>query len=359
MKLLLICTVPFSMTGIPIHIKNYYCELKKKENCNVDICAPEYNKNFLDSIELCKTTEIYTINRTSGIFNYFIKLRKIIRENNYDIVHIHGNSSTMSLELFACIGIRNIKIVHAHNTSCSHKIINILLKPFLKCFSNYKFACSIEAGDWLYGKKSSYTVINNGIDADKFYYSAEERKKIRKQYSISDECFIIGHVGSFNEQKNHDFILNIAENLSHYKMDFKVFLVGDGAEKERFKHKTKQLSLEKYFIFMEQTKNIGQYYSVFDIFILPSKWEGFGMVAVEAQISGLPCIVSEFVSRSIDISKKTIFLKLDNREWEENIYNIYQAKNRTRYNCANVEFDIKYCADKLYYMYLGFIENNK
>lgn len=359
MKLLLICTVPFSMTGIPIHIKNYYCELVKKENCNVDICAPEYDENFVASIELCSTTHLYTINRTDGAFNYIIKLHQLIKKNNYDIVHVHGNSSTMSLELFACFGLRNIKIVHAHNTACSHNIINILFKPFLKGLSNYKFACSREAGNWLYGNKSNYTVVNNGINFDKFYYSADGRKKIREQYNISDECFVIGHVGSFNEQKNHGFILDLAENLTHYKLNFKIFLIGDGPEKESFELHIKQHSLEKYFVFEKQTSNIGQYYSAFDIFILPSKWEGFGMVAVEAQISGLQCIVSEFVPKSIDISGKTIFLKLDFKKWAENIHSIYQTENRTRHNCTNTDFDIKHCADKLYCRYLKFIENNK
>lgn len=342
MKILDICTVEFSFTGIPVHIRNFYNELKK--NNHVDIVAPDFNYSFLKTMPLHNGTKLYKISRKKNPIVYLYKLSKLINKNDYDIVHIHGNSSTMSLELMACKKSNAVVIVHTHNTQYKAKVLNRLFKGYLLGHADLYFAASKEAGKKLYGKHSFY-IINNGINENIFKFDKKIRTKIRNRLHIFDDQTILGHVGTFNEQKNQQFLLEIANRLDPKKYHF--VLIGDG-EKKYFIEKVKN---KEMFTLIPTTPNVNQYYSAFDMFLFPSKWEGLGMVAVEAQISGLICLVSDNVPEAVKISSKISFLSLkDIDRW---IYMIKTNTNKARQRQINIKhtYNIELCVNNLEKLY--------
>ncbi|MCR5701093.1 MAG: glycosyltransferase [Lachnospiraceae bacterium] len=344
MRILMVCTVPFTITGIPVHIRNYYNELIKKENVSIDIVSELYDEKIVKTLNL-DNTNLYELPRKKNPIKYVVVLREILKRERYDIIHIHGNSSTMALELFATFGMRIVKVIHAHNTKCSHVFLNFLLKPVINKISNLKFACSTEAGDWLYGKHKDYFVIGNGVDIKRFAFSKRNRISLRKEYGIPDKKIVIGHIGTFNEQKNQKFLIGVAEGLKKRELDFLFFMIGEG-NNTAFMESITEKKLEDYFFVKTAVTEIYKYYSIFDIFVLPSKWEGLGMVAIEAQLSGLTTIVSDFVPREIEISNNVFFISLEQDEWIEEIERATKDINRrsvTNYN----KYDIVECANYL------------
>jgi glycosyltransferase involved in cell wall biosynthesis len=346
MKILEICTVDFSLTGIPVHIRNYYNELKKYNQ--IDIVAKSFDNKILNTMPLENGTVLYELPRTKNPFSYIIKLKNIIKKNKYDIVHIHGNSATMTLELLACKKAPTITIVHTHNIEYKAKVLNILLKPYLLKHADLCFAASAEAGNKLYGNKRKFTIIENGINTLDFKFNPVDRNTIRGRYNIDNDKIVLGHVGTFNEQKNQEFLLRISEKLDPQKYHF--FLVGDG-KKEKF---LAQLSNKKMFTIVNTTSEISKFYSAFDIFLFPSRYEGLGMAAVEAQYSGLPTIVSERVPRAVKVSNNIEFLPLKVNEWVEAIKTRVQngVISKRNQNIVSSKFDITNCSKKLMNLYI-------
>lgn len=346
MKVLEICTVDFSLTGIPVHIRNYYNELKK--NNQIDIVAKSFDNKILNTMPLENGTTLYKLPRTKNPLSYFLKLKKIIRENKYDIIHIHGNSATMALELLASKNSSSVTIVHTHNTQYKAKLLNIILKPYLLKSADVYFAASSEAGNKLYGNKRKFTIIENGINTLDFKFDPNARFNIRKQYKINKNKIVLGHVGTFNEQKNQKFLLYISKKLDPQKYHF--FLVGDGMKETILT----QLPNKKMFTIIDTTNEINKFYSAFDMFLFPSKWEGLGMAAVEAQCAGLPTIVSEKVPHAVKVSNNIKFLPLSVNKWVSNI-KLQSAKNILSNRDAKLisaKYDITNCSKKLMKLYI-------
>lgn len=341
MKILYICTVDFSLTGIPIHIRNFYNVLSKSNQ--IDIVSTNFSKDILDTMPLRNGTKLYDIPRGKNPLKYLVKLRKIVKNNNYDVIHIHGNSSTMLLELLACKKTNSLLIVHTHNVQYRSELLNkILLKPMFKN-ANLLFAASRLAGSKLY-KNYKFHVINNGIKVSDFQFDKIKRLNIRKQLKLSKDCILLGNIGRFSEQKNQDFLIRIAKSLNLKKYHF--LLIGDGGED--FSRRIEQQGLKKHFTILPASKDIAGYYSAFDIFLFPSKWEGLGMVAVEAQYADLPCIVSNTIPKEVQISKNLEFAPLDPDEWIKRIRKTLISRKSTIYT---EKYEINNCADKLMKLY--------
>ena len=343
MKILDICTVDFSFTGIPVHIRNFYNELKKRNI--VDIVAPSFDAKFLETMPLKNNTKLYSLPRKKNPCAYLLGLSRLVKKENYDVIHIHGNSSTMALELFACDSVNALKIVHTHNTEYKAKVLNKLLNGYMLNKADVLFAASMKAGQKLY-KNNHFYVINNGIDESFFKYNVQKRAEIRKKYNIKDTQVVIGHVGTFNYQKNQDFLIKIAQKLSCLK--YKFILIGDG-KREEFKKRIKELNLEDRFIILSTNNHIQDFYSAFDIFAFPSRFEGLGMAAVEAQISGVFCILSDNVPQEARISKRTFFLPLKVENWIKTIKSYHYENQRN--DVFSKKYDIHNCAIQLEKIY--------
>lgn len=191
------------------------------------------------------------------IFRYIRELKKILKENKYKIVHSHLNS--LSVFPLYCAWVANVPVRIAHSHSTTNKkewkknLIKNILKPFSKIFATDYFACSEHSGRWLFGGKAFETnkvhIINNAIDIEKFVYNKEIRNKKREELGISKNTLVIGHIGRFVKQKNHEFLVNIFYELHKKHQDSVLILVGEGPLKEDIKEKVNRIRLKRCSIF--------------------------------------------------------------------------------------------------------------
>ena len=241
---------------------------------------------------------------------YLSKLHRILKENRYDGIHVHGNSSTMALELIAAkrSGIP-IRVSHCHNTRTSFPLVHRLLLPFLLSSANVYAACGREAGEWLYGKRP-FAVLPNAVDLDHFKYSQADRLKCREELGIPMDKKVYLHVGTFNAQKNQTFLLDAFFRIAKQDPDAFLVLLGDGRELDANRAKAEGSGYGDRIRFCGSVPDPAPFYSAADCFLLPSLHEGLPFTAIEAQCSGLPCILSDSVTADADLTGLVRFLPL-------------------------------------------------
>ncbi len=351
-KLLMICTVELGRNGITTCIQNY-CQYLRTEACQVDVLATDGLENSVKE-ELqsfgCKIHENSL--RKESTMKYFQGLVKFLKHEKYDIVHVHGNSCTMAIELLAAVfaGCR-VRIAHSHNTTCQHMRAHKLLRPFFEVACNGRFACGQAAGEWLFHNKKFF-VVKNGINLDKYAYDKDVRDIMRKSMDVSEDEILLGHVGLFNYQKNHEFLIRMFETLVKSDSKYKLLCVGDGENKEEITKYVKEHGLKNAVIFTGTVSNVPDYLQAMDCFLLPSHFEGLPFVLVEAQAVGLPCVVSDKVSKESDISKTINFLPLDEEHWCSFINDMDDFSKRDNKEKLQSEgFDIKKNAESMMRMY--------
>lgn len=341
MKKVLMTTNELSINGISTVIKNYYQNLNKDE-FSINICANGYVDDYYKDI--FNDDLIETIDKKKHPIKYFFALKKLIKKNKYDIVHVHGNSVTMALELLAAkMGGAKIRIAHSHNSINKKSFARKLASFFFNRLYTHACACSNLAGAWLF--KKEFTVIENGFDVNSFKFSSEKRKQIREKLNIQDS-FVIGHVGRFNDQKNHRFIIDIFEKIYQEQPNSKLLLVGNGPLFNEINELIDSSPAKDNIIVYGESTNTLEVYSAMDNFILPSKYEGLGIVVIEAQITGLPCIVSTNVPEDVTVTKDIKFISLENKDaWVKELttQNINPTRETTLDNYYHLikRFDIK------------------
>lgn len=274
------------------------------------------------------------------IVSYRKELRKLFQENRWLVVHSHINAlSVFPLGIAKAEGVP-VRIAHSHSTAGKGESLKTALKYVLKTTSNiyptHRFACSKYAGQWLFGNKVQFDVVNNAISLDDFCFDEKVRLIERRKLGAIDSTFVVGHVGRFAIQKNHKFLLKVFADIQKFKPDSLLVLVGDGELEDEIRLLAEELNLVDKVIFLGQRNDIADLYQAFDVFVLPSLYEGFGMVAVEAQASGLPCFISDAVTREVDVTNTCEFLPLDNSiVWAEAICGIQPERRLRKINYAD------------------------
>lgn len=289
-------------------------------------------------------------------------LIKFYREHRteYKYIHLQTGSTSEILYCFPyCLFIRPKVIVHSHNGSGSSVFANKLFQPVVNFISEKRFACSDVAAEWLFGKRSaeSIPVINNGIDTLKYQYDEVKRKKTREEYGLKDEL-VIGHIGRFSEQKNHNFLIDIFAEVKKKKQNAVLVLVGIGELLDSIIEKVNRLGLKESVIFAGVKNNPEDYYCVFDIFVMPSLYEGLPIVGVEAQTSGLPCLFSENISKQVVLTDRVKLISINRsaKQWADDIIKVDKSLDvRNGYNkiVKKKGFDIKDAAKYLENVYLS------
>lgn len=293
---------------------------------------------------------------------YHKELKKVLKENNYKIIHSHIN--TLSLfPLFAAkrAGVP-VRIAHSHSTTnkkeWKRNIMKQILRPLSKIFATNYFSCSEFAGRWQFGNKDydkgKVYLMNNAIEVDKFIFNENIRNEVRKELGVLDETFIIGHIGRFVETKNHSFLLEIFKSIQEKRNESILLLLGQGPLEEKVKNKAKELNIESKVKFLGQKTDIEKYYQAFDIFLLPSLYEGLGMTLIEAEVSGLDCIASNKVPKESEIIENRVkFISLEDKEkWISECVN-YKKSDR-KINLKEIEqYNIKTKVKELENFYLN------
>lgn len=352
--------------GVESVVMNYYRYIDRTKVQFDFICDDDSTNIPYEEIEKLGG-KVILIPPYQKVFKYHNKLKKILKEGHYKIVHSHINTlSVFSLFAAKCAGVP-VRIAHSHSTTNKKEkkknLLKQVLRPFSKLFATDYMCCSELAGRWLFGDKEydkgNVYLLNNAIDLDKFKYNETLRKKKRKELGISDDTLVIGHVGRFVEQKNHRFLIDIFNEVYNQNNNSLLLLVGQGPLMEEIKNKVISLKLEKNVKFLGQRNDINELYQAFDVFLLPSLYEGLGMVLIEAQVNGLPCIASTEVPKIARVSDKISFINLDDQMeiWVNTIIKYFNNIDRYKNNFTNEinNYDIKKEAQKLdkYYMRNG------
>lgn len=253
------------------------------------------------------------------VYNYFYykyRVTKLLKEIDREtIVHIHIRSSSSILVKIA-EKMKFAVVVHSHSTSNGNGIVGLIKNIFQYKSSSRvcNVACSISAGDWMFGK-NKYIVLDNSIPFQKYEFSQINRIAVRSQFGIQNKI-VLGHVGNYLPVKNHSFILDVLEGLKKKgRSDIVVMLIGSGLRNSELEKEIKTRNLIDQTVLVGETSEVFKFYSAFDVFIIPSLYEGFPMVTIEAQVNGLNIVASSNITSEIDLFGNVEFLELDVNQW--------------------------------------------
>ena len=242
------------------------------------------------------------------------QLRTLFREEHFDVLHLHVN--TLSYVQPARIALRVGIPVIIHSRAAGwpnlgvRRVLHEANRHFLPWPQIERVAVSRQAGDWLFGRKSDFKVVNNGIDVERFAFTDARRSQMRSALGLSDK-FIVGHVGMFSPVKNHSFLLQTFEAISRSRNDAVLILIGEGPLKEDIKAETARRGLDEKVRFLGSRRDVPELLAAMDLLVFPSISEGFPNTILEAQCAGLPCLVSDNVTPEVVLSADCLRLPLD------------------------------------------------
>lgn len=311
---------------------------------------------------------IYYINEESES-EYYKRLISFFKNHpEYRVVHTHthGRMGTVLRAAKKC-GIP-CRIAHSHNARNDLPTVAAFVKGLtsipMELAATHFFACSSNAAKWLFPHRiKDCKVLYNGIKLGEYLYSAESRKRIRVQLKIDEKDFVMIHVGRFAEQKNHEFLVKILIKYAALdQSNWKMLLVGEGPLEEAIKKQVDDAGLSGHVIFLGSRRDVNQLYSAADLFLFPSLHEGLGIVVIEAQASGLPCVVSDAVPPEADLKLNlitTLRLTQTPEDWTKAIRTQSQSireRDQLADAVLNSEYNIKKIAAQMQQFYL---ENGK
>lgn len=332
-KILIINTMAVDYNGVTDCILQYLRAMDRNE-MKIDILStvsvnPEMEKNFWEIG--CRIVRLEYRNKNP--FLYVLKLAFLVRKEKYDIVHAHGNSATLTFDMLgALLGGCRVRIAHGHNTQCANRCLDKILRPFFYRLYTYALACGNLAGEWLFSGRK-FSILPNGRDIKVYRFEPAIREKVRTQYGLKN-CLVIGHVGRFNTQKNHKFILELFEELKKIRYNTKLVLVGEGALFDETRESVVQKGMEDDVLFTGNINNVSEMLSAMDVMVLPSLYEGLPLVVMEWQAAGLPCIISDTITRECRVTDLVRFMSLSDgaKKWAEVILDISERERIDRYS---------------------------
>lgn len=283
----------------------------------------DYQFDFLVSIgNGCYTEEvlarggkIYQIpERTQDFFGAFYGIFSVVKNNRYDTVLKLGENALAAADLLAAKlgGAKNLALRSCNaptGLSFRARSLHSLLRPFLNWITTVKLAPSQLAADFMFGKAADVTLLNNGVDLGIFHYDAQGRSRIRREFDIGDKL-VIGHIGRYAEQKNHRYLLEVFQQIRRQREDAVLLSVGTGKMETQIHGWIKELDLEDRVILAGQRFDIPALLSAMDVFVFPSLHEGMPNTVIEAQATGLPCIIADTITREADITGLVQYLSL-------------------------------------------------
>ncbi|MCE9654416.1 glycosyltransferase family 1 protein [Clostridium celatum] len=268
-------------------------------------------------------------------------LYKIIKEGRYDIVHAHTLFNCGIAMIAAKLAGTKIRISHSHTNldmgnSIIKKIYFTIMRILIILFSTNYIACSNSAGEYLFGKNiiknNKYKVLPNYVDYTKFL-NFNNNINLIKKLKLNDDDIITGHIGRFVDAKNHNFLIEVANKMINKDNRIKLILVGDGPLKEEIEKKVIKLGISDNVFFLGLRKDVDLILNSCDIFLFPSIYEGLGLVMLEAQASGLPCLVSEAIQPEADLGIGLVKqIKLDDGidKWADEALKLIGKKNNNK-----------------------------
>lgn len=368
MRVLQIFGEPLSNGGQEAFIMNMYRNIDRNK-VQFDFFTPYYcdNEKLKDEINELGGKVYVGNGKFDGEGNkkdFINGLKKIMSKHKYEVVHIHSGSIfalSFGAKVSKKYGAKKI-IVHSHctgNNNFKYKIMKIISAPiFLNNVTDY-CACSKLAAEWKFPKsiveEKKFKIIKNGIELEKFQFHNEIRDKYRKDLNIEKD-FVICHIGRFTEQKNHEFLIQIFEKIKSKCNKSKLLLIGDGPNREHIKKMVEKMKINDSVIFLKIRRDVNNILQAADAFVFPSKFEGLGIVAIEAQATGLQTICSENIPE--EANQTELFHKLnlsdDVDTWVNKVLELKEIHNREEYSnkLKIAGYDAKNSARSLERIYL-------
>lgn len=344
--------------GLETMLMNYYRHIDRNK-IQFDFLTHRSFKADYDDEILSLGGRIFHVSRLNPFsYKYKAELKSFFAEHaEYSIIHVHQDCmSSVILKVAKECGVK-IRIAHSHSNfqDLNFKLfIKLFYKRKIVRYATHLMACSKSAGDWMFGK-SSFQILNNAIDAHKYTYNIITRKRKREEFGIDEKTLVVGHVGRFSPPKNHSFIIDVFNALHKKNSNSKLLLVGDGEGRSLIEKKIKQLELQEHVLLLGKRTDVNEIMQAMDVFLFPSTYEGLGIVVIEAQASGMPCLISDKVANECKITNLVYRLRLkdDISVWVRNILRLSSIPRLDTYDeIMNNGFDIKQNVEFLQNFYL-------
>ena len=358
--------------GTEAFVMNLYRSIDRKFFDFDFVVFDDYKTEYLNEV-LTNGDKVYQFHQKykNKLLNFLDQKRfvnKILDKEHYDIVHCNGNSLLGILRAALPAKQHNLHIIaHSHNQGERHengieRLASCYLKRKISSLAEYGYTCSDKAGETKYTKEfidsSRYKLINNGIDTEKYCFKQEFRKKIRNEFGIDEETLLIGHVGRFEYPKNQSYLFDIFYEVLKLEPKARLILVGDGVQRGEFEDKIEQIGIKGNVILTGLRMDVNEIYSAMDLFVLPSLHEGFPFVLVEAQMNGLKCIVTDNMSKCVNISGGVIFLStnLPPYAWAEELVKTQGRLSTDQVKKIIDKYDIKSVTADIEHSYISLLK---
>ena len=290
--------------------------------------------------------------------SYQTELKLFFREHpEYRIVHVHQDClSSVALRCAKECGVP-VRIAHSHSSSAVKNIKYPIKLHYMKQIPRYAthlFACGKQAGDWMFSGKE-YEIVRNAIDTDKYWYSSVVDKQVRDEFGVGEKL-VIGHVGNFTAAKNHLFLLEVFQEIVKRNAEARLLLVGGGEGMGAVKEKAQTMSLQDRIIFAGVRSDVDRLLQAMNVFVFPSLYEGLPVTIIEAQASGLPCVISNRVSDECIVTKGLVSsmpLEASSAQWAEHVLQqSFREHENYMKEIKDAGYDISAEAKKLENFYL-------
>lgn len=351
--------------GIETMLMNYYRYMDRNEVQFDFLCNKKKPGAYDDEIKSLGGRIFHTPGLNPTKYFQYQKYMKMLfaKHPEYKILHGHNGAFAVYSLHAAKKSKIPVRIYHCHGASLIHDLkypLKLVCMKFLDKNYNHRWTCGEAAARFYYGDKIAdsrqYRLITNAIDVEKFIYDESVRMKMRRQYNLEHKK-VIGHVGRFMTQKNHTFLLDVFACLHEKEPSTTLVLLGDGELMEEMKKKAQELNVVDSVLFVGNVNNANEWYQAFDLFILPSIYEGLPVVGIEAQAAGLPCVFSTKVTKEVSITDHTEFLDLGDScaVWARKILEMLQkcAQRQNEYDAVTAaNYNIKVESKKLQQLYV-------
>ena len=330
--------------GVESYIMNIYRNLDYNEIIFDYICDFPEMAYYEEVIK--NGSKIYFIpSKRKNLFLHLWNIFKILKKHReYEVVYFNILNASAAISMLP-VGLLGRKIIsHSHNSSDINMKIHNKFKWLLNKLSNEKLACSYEAGKYMYLNGYNYTVINNAINLDKFSFSEKIRNEYRKKFEVQEKKVLL-HVARMDKVKNPLFLIEILKELVMKDKDYVLFYIGKGNLEKKIKEKVDKSKLQQHVFFLGEVDNVNDYMQMADIFILPSLFEGRPIVLIEAQACKLPIVISDNITKDVNLTEKVVYLSLKENVsiWTNEINKLILNTKRNSINISRIteEYNIK------------------
>ncbi len=291
----------------------------------MDFAVGIAEKGYYDDEILERGGKIYHLPpKSKGPVKNFNAVRKIVKDNEYCCVLRTSQHALSALELLAArLGGAKVRVFRSSNSNTTtgtkkQALIHTLCGFMPKCFANVRLAPSTEAAEFMFGKgcvqSGKAHLLHNGVDLSVYRYDEDNRRKIRQELGISQDAPVLGHVGRLHRQKNHAFLLEVFQSVLQTRSDAVLVLVGKGELEDSIRAKAVELGIEKSVIFAGVRSDVPAVLSAMDVMVFPSLYEGMPNTVIEAQATGLPCVIADTITREANITGLVTYLPLSDPE---------------------------------------------